>query len=217
MEKYIGCIVFCALSFIVLTTIAHKISIMLNLKLYRKGCSNLDTYILSLIVFTSIATLPILLIVYVVNILPQVTIVTSGLILVLSTALIGWMVQWVYIKVSKLLHLYPMEVEVKWTFILLCIGLSILCFSQNGNLYACIFLSSAIGRLFWLDTSTTTLKAEFDSLKELPATYLYSVAFIIQCIISAIQYSDNGLEMCCSIIGLFIGVFFVLLYVSKKS
>lgn len=217
MWKYFACIIFSAIIFVFLTFLAYKSCVLLRLKTCRKGCNNLQTYTLSIIVFASLSAIPLILLVDIVNRLPKISIVTSGFVLTLSSALIGWLIQYVYTKLIEPLQLYSLEEEIKWTYILLCFGLALLCFTQNLSLYGYIFSASAFGKLCWLDINKENFLKEIDSFKKLPATYFYSLAFIIYCIIVAITFSKDTKLFYCSFLGLIIGVATVITYIALSK
>lgn len=212
MEKAVGCIIICALFFISLIDISNRFAKLLKLESCREGCENLQTYTLSIVVFTALATCFLMILVHKSTSLPQSSIFTSGLFFTIATVITGLFTQLIYWLLSKPLKLYPLEEEIKWTFLLLCLGMSLLCYTQHLNLHSFVFLSLALTKVTWLDFCKPVLSAELDSLKKLPSTYLYSLAFIITSIFASIRYDNDIILFGCSIIGIFLGILAILIY-----
>ena len=217
MEEWIGCIFVSAFVFIFWVVLAEKLAQLLKLKPFREKCNNVQIYLISIIIFIVITSLLFFALIYEIEKLPKHDIVESGLVLTISTVLCGRVIRFIYYIASKFFKLYPLYEEIKWTFIFMCLGFSLLCYTQGINLYCYTFLALAIGKVFWFDFNKETILEEILSLKKLPSTYFYSLAFIIESIFCSIRYSKNIVLWGSSMVGLFIGVFIVILFSAYKE
>lgn len=209
MEEYVGSIVISALLFIALFASAEIISLKWKLYKNRPECYKIPIYIASVTVFLIVSSCALVLYVYLYDLYfanAKEALIKSGLLFALLTIGLGASLQIIYNKIiCKLFWLYELKVEIKWSFILLGIGLAILCYSKGDRLYAYTFTVLVLGKLFWLDSNLDTIKTEMQSFKELPIGYMYSLAFVGHCVFVVMRYTSDVAHYICSFMGLLLG------------
>lgn len=96
------------------------------------------------------------------------------------------------------------EEEIKWTFILICFGLAILCWVFNMQLLSYTFLVVILGKVVWLDISGKKALEEWESLKRLTASYWYVIIFIVVYLWAYSRYKTT-IQFVAAEIGIIIG------------
>ncbi|WP_026885396.1 hypothetical protein [Clostridium beijerinckii] len=138
----------------------------------------------------------------------------SGLSFSVYSVLIGMLIQIIYILITKIVNkifkrtvLYGLSPEeIKWTFILICLALSFLCYKFNILLLSYTFWVMILGKVVWLDFNCDKFKEEVKSFKKLKASYWY-VIILVGVYIFAFWRYNTIVEIISAEVGIFIGYF----------
>lgn len=214
MEKYVGIFFVSMILIIMLLSGVEYCSIKCSIKPSEENKEIVHTYGASLLIFSAIAVYVLMSFVFVFSeIESDKILIKSGLLFAIISVSLGAFIQIVYyilVKISEAIAkttvLYKLNAdEVKWTYILICVGLMWLCYRLHMKACAYTYIVLIIGKLLWLDVSIQNLKKELVSMKNLTRSFWYVVVFVIVCIFCATRY-ENSCEIIISLIGIIIGI-----------